>query len=458
MKFNAPKVSHPRNSGTFSPRLIFIAVAAFALLTVAASSAFMAGISGAIFTTDGSCSGTNVNIFASKDDVYLDGGPHHTGAAGLPDGTYYAQVTEPNGTLLGRSPSANVLVASGEFAVCYQLSAILNTASSGLTVAGYDDTSNGGGVYKVWISADPNFAESASKTDSFKVDACDPNDPNCNPSDQSTLRVRKYYDANANGINDDSQPIEGWKVHIEDNINLDRFTAVDLIVDPDTYTVTELPTLELNWLHTGCTVADNLAVTSAACVPGPDTTSVGLLANDDKTVEFGNVCLGTGGGLTLGFWSNKNGQGLVNQPDVDYLNGLYLRDSAGNNLQWAGSLSIQKTALKNFLLGANATNMANMLSAQLTAMELNVRHNNVSGGALVYAPCLIGSEANETALGFITISDLMAAAEAELQAHGIATAAGAIRDYQECLKTTLDRANNNKNFVQAAPCPFTFAD
>ena len=31
-----------------------------------------------------------------------------------------------------------------------------------------------------------------------------------------------------------------------------------------------------------------------------------------------------------------------------------------------------------------------------------------------------------------------------------------LRSYQEALKNALDRANNNLNFVQAAPCPFTY--
>jgi hypothetical protein len=63
---------------------------------------------GAIFTTNYLCNGTNVNIFGSKDDVYLDGGPARAGAAGLPDGYYYVKVTEPDGTLLGYSTSAIV--------------------------------------------------------------------------------------------------------------------------------------------------------------------------------------------------------------------------------------------------------------------------------------------------------------------------------------------------------------
>lgn len=114
--------------------------AALVALLVAGSSVYAAP--GAIFTTDSACAGTNVNIFGNKVDVYLDGGPHHPGAAGLPDGSYYVQVTEPNGTVLGVStdaagvPVTAVTVVAGEFSSCYQLSAILRTASSGFTVLG----------------------------------------------------------------------------------------------------------------------------------------------------------------------------------------------------------------------------------------------------------------------------------------------------------------------------------
>ena len=55
---------------------------------------------GAIFTTDSTCSGVDLNIYASKDLVYLNGGPAHPGAASLPDGSYYVRVTDPSGSLL----------------------------------------------------------------------------------------------------------------------------------------------------------------------------------------------------------------------------------------------------------------------------------------------------------------------------------------------------------------------
>jgi hypothetical protein len=48
-----------------------------------------AGLSGAIFTTDETGSFVNGNVYDSKDDVYLNGGPQPKApctAAGLPDG------------------------------------------------------------------------------------------------------------------------------------------------------------------------------------------------------------------------------------------------------------------------------------------------------------------------------------------------------------------------------------
>lgn len=376
----------------------------------------IAPLNGAIFTTESACNGTNINIYADKDAVYLDGGPAHPGAAGLPNGFYYVKVTEPNGTLLGSSPSAVVHVTNGEFDTCYQLSAILVKASNG--TAGYDDTTNGGGEYKVWISPTANFDQQ--KTDNFKV-KCD----NCNGTPpQGSLEVIKFYDANANGINDDGQLITGWKVRIQDGIDIFRFTPVSIIVAPDDYIITESDPVESNWLHT---------------TPNP----VNVTVADKQTVkvEFGNVCLGAGGGLTLGFWSNKNGQALVDAGDLAALSALNLRDGTGGNFDPA-SYSV----LRTWLLNATATNMAYMLSAQLAAMKLNVLNGKVNGGALVYSPTL----------GFISINKLIDDANAELGLHGTAYSGDSWRAYQESLKNALDKANNNLNFVQATPCAFTF--
>lgn len=381
---------------------------------------------GAIFTTDDTCTGVNLNIYDNKDDVYLDGGPAHPGAAGLPDGYYYVQVTEPNGTLLGTSVGSGnetpVHVTNGEFDQCYQLSAILIKASDG--TPGYDTTSNPGGEYKVWVSTVSTFDNDKSKTDNFKVKGEQPPQP-------ARLDVIKFYDANANSVNDDGQLITGWKIRIQSTIDYIRFTPVSILVDPDDYTVTEFYPIEPNWMHT----TDNPVL-------------VTLDPGETETVEFGNLCLGPGGGLTLGFWSNKNGQALFGSDDLALMVSLNLRNADGSNFDPANY-----SAFRTWLLSANATNMAYMLSAQLAAMELNVLNGKVNGGALIYAP----GTTSANALGFATVSAVMAEANAELGLHGLTLAGSPDRAYQEALKNALDAANNNKNFVQPTPCAFSFA-
>jgi hypothetical protein len=530
-------------------RLLWAAFPAALLLAMAAGSAKAQPLPGAIFTTRIDCDGTNVNIFANKDDVYLDGGPAHPGAAGLPDGDYYCKVTEPNGTLLGTTiGSANetpIHVTNGEFDVCYQLSAILIKASD--STPGYDGTSNAGGEYKVWVSPTSNFARV--KTDNFKVGstqtepgqavlsgtkfrdlnadgvfdpselgiegvtieihvltapdtytllgttatgsegtwtfAADEDDvlgktikvcevvpdgyiqtaPEADPTTGErcyfgvvsgdisgldfgntqgfTLSGAKFYDTNTNGAWDDGEPgIDGFRIHITgtlpDNTPLDvtvttaggGLWSYGLLPDGTLYTVEEIMPLG-SWLQTA---------------PAEGSYS-GTLTADVGNLTFGNVCLGAGGGLTLGFWSNRNGQALIGADDRALLVSLNLRNADGSNFDPATN-----AAFRTWILGATATNMAYMLSAQLAAMELNVFNGFVAGGALIYAPGTNSANAN----GFATVSDLMAEANTELGAHGLVLSGSPDRAYQEALKNALDKANNNLNFVQSGPCPVEY--
>jgi hypothetical protein len=181
-------------------------LAALAMGLLLAPSALRADqVSGAIFSTNSGCSGVNLNIYDNKEDVYIDGGPAHPGAAGLPDGSYCVQVTEPDGTVLGTSAAGAVSVSGGEFVQCYQLSAILTKASDGSP--GYDDTTNAGGEYKVWASTDCTFVESNSKTDNFKV-----REGGGGEGETADLCVRKFYDADVDGIWDTTEvEITGWQ-------------------------------------------------------------------------------------------------------------------------------------------------------------------------------------------------------------------------------------------------------
>jgi phospholipase/lecithinase/hemolysin len=180
------------------------------------------------------------------------------------------------------------------------------------------------------------------------------------------------------------------------------------------------------------------------------------------------TCLGAGNGLTLGFWHNKNGQAALTGADLCALNALNLRNANGTVFDpiagcanpTTAQIQAGKTALSNWLIGANATNMANMLSAQLATMKLNViqpiKNASVDGNALIFA----GTAPNGCSVpglsgtGFITVNDLMSAANSasnySLASNANTTASGPARTCQEFMKTALDRANNNQNFL--IPC------
>ena len=409
---------------------------------------------GAIFTTDSTCAGVNLNIYSSKDAVYISGGPAHPGAAGLTDGFYYVQVTEPDGTLLGTSiGSGNVTpvqVFGGEFVDCYQLSAILIKASD--ATPGFDTTTNPGGEYKVWVSNEASFQNSSTKTDNFKV--------NAEPPPLSRISGTKFYDANLNGNQDSGElGIDAWQVTIfggpegfagyTTNTNTSGFYEF-LNLQPGTYGVCEvIPAASPIWVATTPTAIAGITVP-------PD--SIGH--------DFGNVCLGGGGGLTLGFWSNKNGQRVltgsntgstISSTYVALLNGLNLRTANGNNFDLAASNNY--AAFRNWLLSATATNMAYMLSAQLAAMELNVASGGVTGTAMVFAGSAPAgcSVPGLTTLGFISINDLMADANTELGTDGYTPSGNPERACQEFKKNALDSANNNKNFVQATACEVNYS-
>ena len=191
---------------SFNNLAIFSLIAGVSQFTMA-----HAGVSGAIFTTiaDGTIVNANTQ-YASKCDVYLDGGPGANApakAAGLPSGDYYFQVTDPNGqTLLSTDPVSNrrftvyggVITAytgmggpahpTGLDQVDPSLGAITISLANTTCPTDYLDTPNNGGVYKVWVTpvasfvGEPKlvdnscgsgcyhgFVPSASKTDNFKV-------------------------------------------------------------------------------------------------------------------------------------------------------------------------------------------------------------------------------------------------------------------------------------------------
>lgn len=180
-------------------------------------------LSGAIFTTDITGAVVNQNIYSAKcgpSGVYLDGGPGPTApatAAGLPDGDYYFQVTDPSGKTLLSTDAVQfrVLTVSGGLITSASThpTFVDSGGSGGVTVelCPFNDTPNNGGVYKAWVTpvgqflGDPTkvdnpcgngcfhgFVPAFSKVDNFKVKGA--------AAGVACMSVSKFIDANGNGI------------------------------------------------------------------------------------------------------------------------------------------------------------------------------------------------------------------------------------------------------------------
>jgi hypothetical protein len=133
-------------------------------------------LTGAIFTTLRDGTRVNANLYEAKQDVYLDGGPGPNApqeAAGLPDGDYYFQVTDPSGkVLLSTDP-----VRNRQFSVFN--GKIVGLSGFGDHATGLDqdhgattvqllpflDTPNKGGVYKAWVTRVVDFVGSPAVVD-----------------------------------------------------------------------------------------------------------------------------------------------------------------------------------------------------------------------------------------------------------------------------------------------------
>ena len=176
--------------------------------------------SGAIFTTVADGSEVNFNIYPSKEAVYLDGGPGPGApqtAAGLDDGFYIFQVTDPSGKTLLSTDNAGCRrfhVSNGIIDAYTPVSCArphltgvdVDHGAVTIQLMPYNDTPNPGGVYKVWVTFEEDygcrlnrvdcnigkhgFTPSHSKTDNFKV-------KNQVPVEIDT---RFFRDANADGI------------------------------------------------------------------------------------------------------------------------------------------------------------------------------------------------------------------------------------------------------------------
>lgn len=196
----------------YSPRKI--TVTTLTLLLVSTMLIYIntasAGLSGAIYSTTKDGTAVNQNIFGSIQDVYLTGGPQNLNASGLPDGTYFFQITDPSGKTLLSTDNAicrqlNVTAGrvSGAAGPCAHANGTFNPANGTLPVqmAPFSASPNKGDEYKAWLvpiaratisSSDPKvlvFRNSDSATDNFKAHAEDVPQGSCQPSSSLSVLV-----------------------------------------------------------------------------------------------------------------------------------------------------------------------------------------------------------------------------------------------------------------------------
>ena len=318
----------------FCLALILVLIVALIPATAAPPVTAGGGLSGAIFTTTVNGSRVNANIYETKEDVYLDGGPGPNapqGAAGLPDGDYYFQVTDPPGKVLlsvDQISSRKIRIENGIIVQVYPAPTQIkykgkwygthltgtDVDHSALTVQlmPYEDTPNPGGVYKVWItpvskyspgSGSFGFIPAWSKTDNFKVKKGKPFTP-------PILIVKKFHDSNADRIwNVGEEEITGWPIDISDPLTVTNtyYTRVSIQAMPDgTWTVTEATPSD--WLQTSIFVdgvAKPLSPTVQVVVAG--------LSGEVHTVVFGNIQLGN---VVVYKWDDSNADGTWNKGEL----------------------------------------------------------------------------------------------------------------------------------------------
>ncbi len=380
---------------------------------------------GVLITTGADCSDPTLALFDSPEDVHLSGGPQPSEPVGLPDGEYHVQVTAPDGTVLGSSTDDEVVtVTNGRVRDCPRLVELVSAPSTG--AAGFDDTTDSSGRYRVNMSLDPNFTSSPSIGTSFNLRS--------SGATAGQLGVVKFYDTNANGIADSGEVfMDGWLLRVSDDVDgfaTEVFTPWSSPAVPGHYSMWELIPDQSNWRTT---------------TPSP--LAVSLITGEEAGVAFGNVCLGAGGAETTEFWTDRSGAALVTP--------VQLRQLAERNLVTASGQPFDPTTyleLRNWMQQASGANRANALSVSLATMVLNVSTGKVDRDALVHAPATL--TANPA--GFITISALMDEADAALAASSDTRVGSAQRTYQDSLENPLRRANSNLDFVQSAPCPFSF--
>ena len=268
----------------------------------------------------------------------------------------------------------------------------------------------------------------------------------------------KFYDRNANGVNDNEPPVAGIlfvldgndilgsHIHQEEHTGQDGCVAfADLL--PGSYTLCEIPPPG-NWVATTNTCA-----------------SIILPEGGSLTYPFGNICEGQADFDTKGYWHNKNGLDETLLADFVCINSLLpweapssyfdagdepidgnfadgspvpaAKGPAGETIAPEGSPWAEQSY---FLIDRNAGgDPREQLAQQLDAFIMNVRHR-LDGDAAIQIP---GGD-------WVVTSVLIEQA--------ISIWAGGSASEQTAMSDLLDTLNNSDavRFIHYNPCPVVY--
>jgi hypothetical protein len=276
-----------------------------------------------------------------------------------------------------------------------------------------------------------------------------------------------FYDLNTNGVQDPGeQGISHWKVTLGGGPSAPQTVVTSALghyvfnnLLPGVYTVTQIPPPQGNWQNT--TPVQRAIDTYVTC-PG--------------TSNFGVVCLGAGGGLSLNFWQGTTGKTVLQQNDPAWrttVNTYCLRDLGGCIYSVpTGAFLPAYNSYKNWLRNNSTANAAYKLSALASILKLSSMGltglspgNGVNPNAWIFAR----NTASANAGGFAQVSAILAEAKTQLCAHGCTPGCAnasyvpvcgpvecQFRVAQQAIMAACDGANNNSGFVLPQPCKFTW--
>lgn len=502
-----------KNTTKIKTFFLIAVIAVIAVIGLKNSQAVFAQLTGAIYTTINDGTGVDENNYYAKEDVYLNGGPQNDNGPGLPDGTYYYQVTDPSGATLLSTDMAvcrQLVVIGGRISgstplsePCRHANGILNPANNSIPVQlfPFNDTPNNGGVYKVWLVRQANttivapdgihinFNNNNSKTDNFRIrDFCEvhPDDPTCDPNPPDvTLSGHKFYDANANAFDDDGQVVAGVQIVISYTTPAGSFGPFVVTTDASgnwsygpipagaSFTVSEnVPCVDEN-ADMMCDVV-NYWVQTAPVADGNGFQGYTGVANTNVTgLNFGDVCFHPAtGGKTLGYWSNKNGQNTMNTGSVNI--GVFptqadnpafpeLGQGMNGDLNFLKRLNLKNSSLQKGTgnpLDFDPGNYPNFRTWLLNGNAVNMAYMLSVQLSATSLDCRHGFlsdsqivDATGIGLGYQSIGAVRMGANTSLNDYSWTISGDPHRDSQEMMKNFLDGVNNNRlPFASATPC------